>query len=352
MGMKIFMSGIYYPDALTTGIVRHTYNLYHHLKKNNNVEIMYFYPFDNVKYGIRYSIPYPYTFMFPEIARVFATKIALKQKADIYYADYPTSAFPLIMAMKKPLVVTFHDVNPIVHPEWQPAISNEWAKLCYKIVENANKIIFDSDFAKQDALQYTKIPESKIEVIYVGIDNKFRPVHTTDKKTFTIGYIGGYAKHKNTDIIFELAKSLPDFKFKLCGVSQRHKEITEKANSISNIELLGYIPEEKMVEMYNSFDAFIFPSLYEGFGLPPLEAMKCGVPTVVMNNASLPEVVGNGAIVVNNKEEMQDVILSLYSSDTLRKKYSKLGIERSKQFTWDKTILYYREIFEKEKRRG
>jgi len=346
--MKIFMSSIYYPNALTCGISRHTYHLYRAFKNEcRDVDIMYPYPNNQVEYGIRYSQIHN-RFMMPEIAKLFSTKIVLKQKADIYYADYPTSALPLILANKKPLVVTFHDINPIIHPEWQHPIYNWWHRWCYKIAERADKIVFVSESAKEDALRYTKIKEDKIMVVYNGVDDKYKILHSVkrDGTVFVIGYIGGYSKAKNVKTLIHIAKELPNFKFKLCGSFGVHHDLEYEARLTPNIELTGYIPEGKMVNCYNSFDVFVFPSLYEGFGLPPIEAMKCGIPTIVMNAPGVSEVVGNGGIVVNNTNEMKNSIVSLYNSKLLRREYSMKGIDRANQFTWGKMVERYKNIFE------
>ena len=353
--MKIFISSIYYPDALTCGICRHTYHLYHTFKKEyGNINIMYPYPNNRVQYGIRYSDIHN-RLMMSEIAKILSTKIVLKQKADVYYADYPTSALPLVLATKRPLVTTFHDINPIIHPEWQHPIYNWWHRLCYKIAERADKIVFVSESARNDALKYTKIKEEKTVAIYNGVDEKYKP-QTSKKKNrndFVIGYIGGYSKSKNVRALLHIAKDLsdlPDLKFKLCGSFGLHHDLEREARVSPNVEVKGYIPETEMVDCYNSFDAFAFPSRYEGFGLPPLEAMKCRIPTIVMNATGVSEVVGNGAMITNNVKEMKDCIVSLHGSESLQREYGRRGVERAKEFTWNKTIEQYKKVFEEVRR--
>ena len=346
--MKIFMSSIYYPDALTCGISRHTSNLYHAFKKKyDNVDIMYPYPNNQVQYGIRYSYIHN-RLMMPEIAKLLSVRIALKQKADVYYADYPTSALPLVLAAKNPLIVTFHDINPIVHPEWQHPMYNWWHRLCYKIAEWAEKIVFDSESARNDALKHTKIKKEKTRVIYAGVEKKYVP-QTDDKKNndkFVVGYIGGYSNSKNVRALLIVAKKLPDFNFRMCGSFGLHHDLELEACLLPNVEVRGYIQEIEMVNCYNSFDAFVFPSLYEGFGLPPLEAMACGIPTIVMNVPGVSEVVGNGGMVVDTVKEMKDCIMLLQNSESLQKEYSKLGVKRAKQFTWKKTVDQYKKLFD------
>ena len=350
--MRIFMSSIYYPDALTCGICRHTSNLYHAFKKAyGDVNIMYPYPNKRVQYGIRYSHIHN-RLMMPELAKVFSAGIALNQKADVYYADYPTSALPLLLAARRPLVVTFHDINPLIHPEWQHPIYNWWHRLCYKIAERAERIVFVSESARNDALEHTKIKEEKTVVIYNGVDEKYKPQPSKKKNEneFVIGYIGGYSKSKNVRALLRIAEELPDLKFKLCGNFGLHHDLELEAWLPPNVEVGGYIPETEMVDCYNSFDAFVFPSLYEGFGLPPLEAMKCGIPTIVMNATGVSEVVGGGAMIANNVKEMKDCVASLHDSQSLQREYGRRGVERAKQFTWGKTIEEYKKLFEEVRR--
>lgn len=118
----------------------------------------------------------------------------------------------------------------------------------------------------------------------------------------------------------------------------------------NHIIFTGYIPDHDLSAIYSGALAFVYPSLYEGFGLPPLEAMQCGTPVISSNTSSLPEVVGNAGLMINpsSRDDLCQAILNLINQNSLRKELSQKGIERSKQFSWtkcaDQTIAVYKQI--------
>jgi len=129
-----------------------------------------------------------------------------------------------------------------------------------------------------------------------------------------------------------------------------YKEVFKKAENSSfgkDIIFTGYIDEEDKPYLYNLAEVFVYPSFFEGFGLPPLESMACGVPTVVSNNSSLPEVVREGAVMIdaNNIDELSFAIRKILESRELRNYLAAKGLKRAKQFNWNKTAEEFLEIF-------
>lgn len=114
-----------------------------------------------------------------------------------------------------------------------------------------------------------------------------------------------------------------------------------------SVRLLGYIPDGRIVELMNAADGFVYPSLYEGFGLPPLEAMACGTPTLVADGTSLPEVVGDGALKANPRdvEEMAEALARLATDEELRVELAKKGPERANEFTWARAAEMLLHVF-------
>jgi glycosyltransferase involved in cell wall biosynthesis len=110
-------------------------------------------------------------------------------------------------------------------------------------------------------------------------------------------------------------------------------------NLISDVIFLGYIPDNELPAIYNAADLFVYPSYYEGFGLPPLEAMASGCPVISSNVSSLPEVIGGAGILINpdNINELFSSILTLISNQDLRREYIEKGLDRAKQFSWERT---------------
>ncbi|MER3570476.1 MAG: glycosyltransferase family 1 protein, partial [Patescibacteria group bacterium] len=113
----------------------------------------------------------------------------------------------------------------------------------------------------------------------------------------------------------------------------------------SGVKYLGYLPDEEIIKLYKSVDVFLYPSLYEGFGLPVIEAMACGCPVITSNTSSLPEITNDAAILVNplNVNELAKAIINLIKDDSLKIELSKKGIEQAKKFSWEKSC---QELFE------
>lgn len=263
-------------------------------------------------------------------------------EADIYHADYVTTGVPLISKKKRPVVVSIYDVIPFTYKKvnFMDKIRVLWYKHCFRIIKDADAIIVLSKDAKKQALKYTDLDEKKIHVIYIGVDqNKFYPLKKVYGNKIKIGYLGGVGGRKNVILLVnafkELVKKYDNIELHIGGTGEQFE--TFKKMNIKNMYLHGRIPENKINEFYNSLDIFVFPTLSEGFGLPPLEAMACGVPVVVCNVSSMPEVVGDAGILVKpTVKDMSRGIAKLIKDRKLREKLSKKGLKRAKKFTWKK----------------
>jgi glycosyltransferase involved in cell wall biosynthesis len=134
------------------------------------------------------------------------------------------------------------------------------------------------------------------------------------------------------------------------GVREKLLKQIESLNLQKDVIFTGYVSESELAEIYNAVDLFVFPSLYEGFGMPPLEAMACGTPVITSNTSSLPEVVGDAAIVVNPHvaDKLVEEMYQLLTDDGLKKEMIRKGLKRSKMFNWDesarKTLRVYKEL--------
>lgn len=272
-------------------------------------------------------------------------------KADIYHFMAPETAFPAFL--KRPSIVTFHDVIPLKIQERKRTF-NTYFKILSKIACYANHIICVSESTKKDLIKTLGVPKKKIKVIYEGVDHeKLFPLKLKkEKEKFIVGYLGGLSKRKNVETILKVAKKLENQKeitFKIAGNGPELNNLLKikKQLKISNVDFIGFIPEKKLNEFYNSLDIFIFPSLYEGFGLPVLEAMACKIPVITSNISSMPEIAEGASLLVNPKsvEEISNQIKRLLKERNLRKKLSEKGFERSKKFTWKKCALEHLKIY-------
>jgi glycosyltransferase involved in cell wall biosynthesis len=220
------------------------------------------------------------------------------------------------------------------------------------LLKKANRIsdaiIVVSQRSKEDLSYYSGINPDKIHVIYNGINhNQFYPDITEKRNSvFTIRYIGGLgAAHKNAPLLIEVARLLAERKHQFSmDIAGGYPENTSlpglaKQYGLSQINFTGFVPDKDLRGFLASADLFLFPSAYEGFGFPPLEAMACGTPTVSSNGGSLSEVLKGGAILAEpNPEILADEIIKLMNDRHLYEKVRQEGIAVANSYTWEKTV--------------
>jgi len=241
-------------------------------------------------------------------------------------------------------------------------------------IKYADKIIAISECTKKDIIDRFNISDEKIKVIYDGYDqelfcpNQNQEIIKQIREKFSlreneqfIFYSGSFEDHeprKNIDFILDvfhkIHKFYPDLLFLLSGKkgaeSDRLMEVAKKSDYDKNIKFIGFLSWEELVGCYQAASAFVFPSLYEGFGLPPLEAMACGVPVISSNTSSLPEVVGDAGILLDPKDANSWVknIKKILDNKEFAKTLSKKGLIQAKKFSWEKcakeTIKVYKEV--------
>lgn len=309
------------------GVATYTLSLAKELQRNTELQMKYFYaslrkPYlgnlSNVK---SFRIP-PSLFelLFNRVRKIpierFIGQVDVFHSSD--WVQPPTFA-------KK--VTTYHDVVPLKYPQWSHPKIIEVHKRRLKIVEKEIDIVIAvSDATKKDLLEVSSIPEEKIKVIYEGISELFKPQSGED-----------IAK-------FKIKMNLPkEYVLSIGGVGERRnlkriKKVTEGLNLIITGENIPYVSEQEMPLLYSGASVLLYPSFYEGFGLPILEAMSCGTPVITSNISSMPEIGGDGAIYVDPKdeEEIEKKLKEVLEDNDLKKELIKKGFERSKKFSWEK----------------
>lgn len=223
-------------------------------------------------------------------------------------------------------------------------------------LEHAKKIITISEFSKKEIVEIYKADPEKISVVHNGyndklygkIDDKEKIMQVLDKYGIHdpyIFYVGRLEKKKNILALIEafylMRKENKDIKHKLLlagDASFGFDEIKFAMREDDEIILPGWVPEEDMPYFYNGATLFVFPSLYEGFGIPLLQSMACGVPIIASDVASIPEVVDGAALLFDPKDvrSIADAMARVIREDDLREKLIKNGLERAKDFSWDK----------------
>ncbi len=256
------------------------------------------------------------------------------------------------------LVVTIHDLAFLRFPELaDDSIYRHHKKWLLPTVKQADRIIVDSMATKSDVCELLNVKEGKIRVIYLAADDDFRPLRGQALEKVRerynlpqrfILYLGTLEPRKNLPSLikaFAKVKKVIGFPEKLVlagGKGWKCEQIFQTVGELGLEEEVifpGYIYQEDLPALYNLATVFCFPSLYEGFGLPVLEAMQCGVPVVCSSGSSLPEIAGNAALMVDpySEEDLAEKLGRVLEDEELRVRMSKLGLERVKQFSWDKT---------------
>ncbi len=278
-------------------------------------------------------------------------------------------------------IITVHDLSFLRYPEFFSTRKNIWHKALgvKKIIKEADVVIAVSENTKNDIIELVGVAPEKIRVVYSGNNIVKKDLSENEKNIFNKEvaefltknnltgrlalYLGTIEPRKNISGLIiaynalrdkdklEGINKFRDLKLVLAGASGwKNKQIYaewKKSPYKNDIIFLGYISKKEKEFLYASSAVFVFPSYYEGFGFPPLEAMTYGLPVICSNISSLPEVVADAALIINPFEpkEISEALEIILSNEFLRESFIKKGYERAKIFTWEKTAQEYLKIF-------
>ena len=263
--------------------------------------------------------------------------------------------------LKNPFIVTVHDlVRCCFGFDRETIIERILLKLDTRGIKQASHIIAVSQNTRNDLIKYLKIPDNRISVIYNGVDhNIFKPYNIKLLDKPYILYVGSERPRKNLDRMFEafakLKGEFPELKLVKVGISGRslkyRRNTMRKLGSLGitrDVIFIDYPSELDLAYYYSSANLFAYPSLYEGFGLPPLEAMACGCPVITSNTSSLPEVVGEAGIMFNpyDTDSLTQAMRQVLTDDRLREDMVRKGLEQAKRFSWEKAAMQTLEVYE------
>lgn len=281
---------------------------------------------------------------------------------DLYWAS---DNIPLAAIPSRRTITTIHDFSVFKQPEFHPPERVQfYQKNFMEGVLRSDRLVFVSEFIRAEASAEFKVDTSASVVIPNGVDHDiFRPASPDevkkvrrrfklDKKFFL--FVGSLNPRKNLRILVKAYLSLPEkirteFTLVLAGPdSLASLEMKEaEAKSKGQIKCLGYIPEASLPALYSAARAFAFPSIYEGFGIPPIEAMACGTPVLTAGTSSLPEVCGDAAIYVDpiNSDNVADGLLKLATNDSLCADLSRRGLSRASLYSWNSCAASMAKLF-------
>jgi len=245
---------------------------------------------------------------------------------------------PLI---KKDQAVTIHDAAIAAFPSAYSWKFRLWYRIMYTVLGKRLKTIFTvSKFSRNELNKHFGIPKGKIHVTYNGVEH-LKDIQPDDRilakipKAYVLA-VSSQNPTKNFKLVLDTAEQLPDINFVIAGGSNAKVFNGKVKKTLANVHYVGYVSDQELVSLYRHAKGFVYPSLYEGFGIPPLEAMYFGCPVIVSNSASLPEACGEAALYCNPYDEnkLKSDIEDFVNNPEKRKKYIALGVQRIKNFQW------------------
>jgi glycosyltransferase involved in cell wall biosynthesis len=265
-------------------------------------------------------------------------------------------------------VVTIHDCIHLMFPQYLPnRMALAYARASIALAaRRATRVMTVSESSKRDILRYVDTEPDKIDVIYNAYDERFGVEPREEevvrvRERFQLSdefvlYAGNVKPHKNLERLIQAfhlvrQRGLDHLKLVIIGdeVSKYAalRRAVHKHQLHKYVRFFGYVPEETLAVMYRLAGVFVFPSLYEGFGLPPLEAMASGTPVVTSNVSSLPEVAGDAAVLVDPYDAgaIADGIFTVLTDERTRCTLRHKGLERARQFSWETSVARVREIY-------
>ena len=309
--------------------------------------------------------PVPETAGNYSIAEQLTIPLALRrERVTLFHA--PHYVLPPLVPCRS--VVTIHDCIHLMFPQYLPSrLAFDYARLSIRFASRrAVRVLTVSESSKRDILRFVNIPPEKIDVIYNAYDERFG-IEPKEEDVIRVRerfqlhdefvlYAGNVKPHKNLERLIEAFhlvrnRGLDHLKLVLIGDDISRYAALRRAvhrhQLHQSVRFLGYLPEETLAVMYRLAAVFVFPSLYEGFGLPPLEAMASGTPVVTSSVSSLPEVAGDAALLVDPYDPgaIAEGIYQVLSDEQLRRQMRQRGLARARQFSWEKSVRRVRDIY-------
>ncbi len=312
----------------------------------------------------------PFDRHWENLAKVWFEQVTLPRAAeadevDLLHVPYWGSA----LVRRVPTVVTVHDLIPMLLLAYRGGpLVRTYTRLVAEGARRADMVLTDSKASRRDIRRYLKVPPERVRAVPLAVDGMYRRVTDPERLSYVqekyrlpprfLLYLGGFDQRKNVTTLLQayagilytsreegtagtasfgaalvVAGRLPtrDTRF-----FPNPRKIARSFGIDEHVHFIGWVDEEDKPALYSLADALVFPSLYEGFGLPVLEAMACGTPVIAANAASLPELVGDAGILVapRDVEGLAEAMVRLVEDQKLREGLSRKAVEKARQFTW------------------
>jgi glycosyltransferase involved in cell wall biosynthesis len=298
----------------------------------------------------------------------FAVPMDLRREAvDLFHA--PHYVLPPLTPCRS--VVTIHDCIHLRFPQYLPSTLGHmyaWGQM-WTATHRASRVITVSEASKRDILRYFRVPDRQIDVIYNAIDDRFWGQPDADEigrvreryrltDPFVL-YAGNIKPHKNLERLIEafhlMRQDTPHLSsVQLLIIGDEISKYATLRRAVhrhklhKHVRFFGFVSDQTLAALYRLADVFVFPSLYEGFGLPPLEAMASGTPVIASNVSSLPEVCGDAAMMIDpyDPAAIADAMRRVLETPALREDLQRRGLARAREFSWERSIARVREIYD------
>lgn len=295
--------------------------------------------------------------------QIMLPNLVKRYKIDLLHSLHYTSPFLLPCAS----VVTIHDLTFFIFPELHRFTKRLFFPLAIRTsVRKADALITVSESTRQDSIRLLHVPEERIFNVQLGVDEIFHPIKDDGLREKIneeyqlpdkfILYVGLVEPRKNLPLLIRSYRTVVDEGFShrlvIAGrLGWMYQEVFKQIETLGleeRIKFTGYIPRQNLPIVYNLAELFVYPTRYEGFGLPVLEAMACGTPVITSNISALPEIVANAGILVTPGDEsaLAEAMVTVLSDPKLRENLAEKGIIRSKDFSWKRTAKETLQVYQ------
>ena len=283
-----------------------------------------------------------------------ATRESLRLRGEIFHGtNFEVPLIPVV-----PSVVTLLDLSPWMRADW---VDEHWRTISARVRQRgaaavvlglAGIVITLTEAVRREAIERFRLHPARVVAVPLAASARFRPRRLPNASQPYFLFVGTIEPRKNVSMLIEawrVVRQRHDIDLVLAGRVRPGLQLFDEPG----LKILGEVPDETLPELYSNAVACLYPSLYEGFGLPPLEAMRCGCPAIVSRQPSIAEVAGDGALGLdaNDAKSWVEAMTAFLTSDELRSAWRDRGLRRADEFSWDQTARKTREVYVEARRR-